>query len=312
VYYITGRISAYQIPCIDVDGESEINVPCQELLYSPATHDFGDMCEGETDSTTFEIWNCGTGTLTYSLNETCGWVEVNPTSGSSTGEHDTITVDIDTTGLSEGSHTCDISISSNGGSGTFTVTVNVVLCGNMGVNPTSWSTTINCGNSDNEIVTVSASGGIVEGVTVSKISGPTWLSLSPTDLGDIPSGSSKTFTMTAAPPAGTSGNFTYTVRVSNTCGTPSTRDVSGTITVHPDNENDWGVRLDVTCGAGTDVVAEFGLNEAATDGFEDEFDVPLPPPPPPPYQQAYFYYPENPVVKKLNTSYIPPDHVECR
>jgi hypothetical protein len=53
-------------------------------------------------------------------------VEVNPTSGSSTGEHDTITVDIDTTGLSEGSHTCGISISSNGGSGTFTVTVNVV------------------------------------------------------------------------------------------------------------------------------------------------------------------------------------------
>ena len=103
-------------------------VPCEEpvLAYSPASHDFGDKCEGETDSTTFEVWNSGSDTLIYSLSESCGWVEVNPTSGSSTGEHDTITVDVDTTGLSEGSHTCDISISSNDVSGTFTVRVNIV------------------------------------------------------------------------------------------------------------------------------------------------------------------------------------------
>nr|MDO8082658.1 C39 family peptidase [Candidatus Freyarchaeota archaeon] len=100
--------------------------PQPVLSYSPAYHNFGDRYEGATDSTTFEIWNSGGQTLTYSLSESSGWVTVRPTSGSSTGEHDTITVDIDTTGLSEGSHSCDISISSNGGSGTFTVTVNVV------------------------------------------------------------------------------------------------------------------------------------------------------------------------------------------
>jgi hypothetical protein len=88
----------------------------------------------------------------------------------------------------------------------------------MGVNPASWSSTLNCGESDNEIVTVSATGGTVKGVTVGKISGPTWLSVSPTNLGDISSGSSKTFTMTASPPSETSGDFGYTVRVSNTCG----------------------------------------------------------------------------------------------
>jgi GH25 family lysozyme M1 (1,4-beta-N-acetylmuramidase) len=110
----------------DVTGT--ITVRCPELSYSPTSHDFGDKCEGETDSTTFEIWNSGTGTLTYSLSGSCSFVDVNPTSGSSTEEHDTITVDIDTTGLSEGPHTCDISISSNDGSGTFTVTVNVVPC----------------------------------------------------------------------------------------------------------------------------------------------------------------------------------------
>jgi hypothetical protein len=102
----------------DVTGT--ITVCCPELSYSPTSHDFGDMCEGVTDSTTFEIWNSGTGTLTYTLSESCGWVDVNPASGSSTGEHDTITVDIGTTGLAEGPHNCDISISSNDGSGTFT------------------------------------------------------------------------------------------------------------------------------------------------------------------------------------------------
>jgi uncharacterized protein YprB with RNaseH-like and TPR domain len=107
------------------------------LSISPSTHNFGDMCEGETESTTFEIWNSGTGTLSYSLSESCSWIDAHPTSGSSTGEHDTITVDIDTTGLSEGSHTCDITISSNGGGGTFTVTVNVAPCPELSYSPTS-------------------------------------------------------------------------------------------------------------------------------------------------------------------------------
>jgi hypothetical protein len=96
------------------------------LSYSPASHDFGNKHEGVTDSTTFEIWNSGSDTLDYTLNESATWVTVNPTSGSSTGEHDTIAVSIDTTGLSPGPHSCIISINSNGGDGTFTVTVNVI------------------------------------------------------------------------------------------------------------------------------------------------------------------------------------------
>jgi hypothetical protein len=97
-----------------------------ELSYTPISYNFGDKCGGESDSITFEIWNSGTGTLTYSLSEDCNWADVHPTQESSTGEHDTITVDIDTTGLSEGYHSCNISIISNGGSGTFTVAVNLV------------------------------------------------------------------------------------------------------------------------------------------------------------------------------------------
>ncbi len=96
------------------------------LSYNPSSYNFGSVTAGATGSTSFEIWNSGTGTLTYSLSESTSWVTVTPTSGDSTGEHDTITVNIDTTGLSPGSYNCPVSISSNGGSGTFTVYVTVI------------------------------------------------------------------------------------------------------------------------------------------------------------------------------------------
>ena len=127
VSFYVRAYSAYDSPTDSAKHLVDIYVPDDPTLsISPSSHDFGDKCEGEMASTTFEIWNSGTGTLTYSLSESCDWMEVNPTSGSSTGEHDTIRVDIDTTGLSEGTHTCDITISSNGGTGTFTVRVNIV------------------------------------------------------------------------------------------------------------------------------------------------------------------------------------------
>ena len=95
------------------------------LDYSPKSCYFGIKEPGQTDSTTFEIWNGNSGTLTYTLSEDCSWVELSATNGESTGEHDVITVDIDTTGLSEGIHTCNVEITSNGGSGTYFVNVTV-------------------------------------------------------------------------------------------------------------------------------------------------------------------------------------------
>jgi hypothetical protein len=48
--------------------------------------------------------------------------------------------------------------------------------------------------------------------------------------------------MTAAPPSETSGDFTYTVRVSSTCGSQSSIDVPGTI--HVDcPESSWRYKV---------------------------------------------------------------------
>jgi hypothetical protein len=80
-----------------------------------------------TDSTSFEIWNDGVGTLTYTLSESCSWLDLSTYSGDSNGEHDTITVSVDTTGLTASTlYTCDISLSSDGGNGVYQVSVYVV------------------------------------------------------------------------------------------------------------------------------------------------------------------------------------------
>jgi len=104
-----------------------VSVEGPGLAFSPGGFDFGTMSVDDTDSTSFEIWNDGVGLLSYSLSESESWIYVSPLSGDSNGEHDAITVDIDTTGLSTGvAYHCDIAISSDGGSGVFGVDVYVV------------------------------------------------------------------------------------------------------------------------------------------------------------------------------------------
>ncbi len=100
-----------------------IKSPVPELSYSPHAYNFGYKEQGETDRTTFEIWNSGIKQLTYSLVEECDWITIDPTTGYSSGEHDTITVSIDTTDLWQRSYSYDIAINTNAGTEYFTVTV---------------------------------------------------------------------------------------------------------------------------------------------------------------------------------------------
>ncbi len=93
------------------------------LAYYPNYVDFGEKDQGWTGSSTFEIWNSGDQTLTYTLSETLDWIQINPTSGSSTGEHDTITVNVVNTENIYGYFSGNILISSNGGDGNVHVTI---------------------------------------------------------------------------------------------------------------------------------------------------------------------------------------------
>ena len=93
------------------------------LAYLPNYVDFGEHDQGWTGSATFEIWNAGDQTLTYTLSETLDWIEISPTSGSSTGEHNTITVSVINTENIYGYFSGNILISSNGGNGNVHVTI---------------------------------------------------------------------------------------------------------------------------------------------------------------------------------------------
>ena len=117
--YITSNDGDGIVTIIVTIGE-EIK-PCLE--YDPESYDFGTMAEGQIDITTFDIWNGCEKTLYYNLTENIDWITLSTNTGTSTGEHNTIQVNIDTTGLTTGSHTGNIEIISNGGDGTFTVTV---------------------------------------------------------------------------------------------------------------------------------------------------------------------------------------------
>ena len=103
-----------------------VDNPNPTLEYSPDSIDFGYKVEGQIDESSFEIWNTGAETLIYTLTEECDWFDVEPSEGQTNGEHDSITVSINTAGLDLGVYSCDIEIVSNGGSGTVPVMVEIV------------------------------------------------------------------------------------------------------------------------------------------------------------------------------------------
>jgi hypothetical protein len=108
----------------------DVSPPASEpkLCTSPDTpsHDFGTVPKDQEKSWNFEITNCGSDTLTWSVSSDQTWIKVNPASDSTAMGTDRVTITIDTHGLNEGkTYTGQITIDSNGGRKTGTITVNV-------------------------------------------------------------------------------------------------------------------------------------------------------------------------------------------
>ena len=68
-------------------------------------------------SQNFTVQNTGVGTLSYSITVDAPWLAVTPTSGTSTGEEDSITVNYATRGLAPGKYNATITISAPGATG---------------------------------------------------------------------------------------------------------------------------------------------------------------------------------------------------
>jgi hypothetical protein len=60
---------------------------------------------------TFEVWNSGGGSLSYSISDNADWMHCEPTDGTSSGEHDTITVHYTSSALPAGVYPATITVS---------------------------------------------------------------------------------------------------------------------------------------------------------------------------------------------------------
>jgi len=107
------------------------------LSYSPESYEIGNIKKGDKVSTSFEIWNEGVEELEYQLSSNEEWLFFNPSSGTSNGEHDNITVEIDTTDLSDGLYEGCIEIASNGGNKLFNVSMEVFSDSILSISPES-------------------------------------------------------------------------------------------------------------------------------------------------------------------------------
>ena len=68
--------------------------------------------EGEDNppSQTLNIWNAGEGALSWSVSSNASWLQLSPSSGTSTGEADSVTLSVDIGGMSAGNYTATITI----------------------------------------------------------------------------------------------------------------------------------------------------------------------------------------------------------
>ena len=113
------------------DGEFHVAGPMLCTTPDPPARDFGNVPESEVRLWSFDITNCGTGTLTWDVSDDQPWITVNPADGSTTTETDTVTVTVDTTGLEcDITHSGTITVTSNDGTKNGTITVHVP-CGGL-------------------------------------------------------------------------------------------------------------------------------------------------------------------------------------
>ena len=87
------------------------------ISFTPKSLSFIADEEGSTPANeTLEIWNSGVDTLHWTLSDDAAWLSENPTSGSSTGERDTVVLSVDITGMSDGAYSASITITASGAS----------------------------------------------------------------------------------------------------------------------------------------------------------------------------------------------------
>ncbi|MDI6793079.1 MAG: thrombospondin type 3 repeat-containing protein, partial [bacterium] len=184
---------------------------------------------------TFVVSNTGGGSLNWTASDNAGWLSVSPASGVNT----TVTVSIDITGLSAGTHTAAITVSDlNASNSPQTVSVTLTVSEAppaISLDPTSLIFTATEGGSNpaDQTFEVSNTGGGSLNWTASDDA--TWLLLSPT------SGINTTVTVSVDITGLSAGTYTATITVSNAAATNSPRTVAVSLTISEADSDGDGI-----------------------------------------------------------------------
>jgi outer membrane lipoprotein-sorting protein len=126
------------------------------IAFGPASFSFSATEGGANPSNqTLNIWNSGSGILNWSVSDNADWLTLNPTNGTSTGEHDPVTLSVDISGMSTGTHNATITISAPGATNTpqtasVTLTINAAGAPEL---PGTYSYSIEYSDSDGNTMT---------------------------------------------------------------------------------------------------------------------------------------------------------------
>jgi hypothetical protein len=183
----------------------------------------------------FQVWNSGSGSLSYSISENSGWFSIEPRSGTSTGERDQIKVKYDTEDLNAGTYTATITVSSSNGAGSpKTIPVTLTVGGSssspvLSVSRTSLSATCNAGqNAASQTFEVWNSGSGSMSYSVSDNAG--WLSGSPSS--GTSAGERDRITVTFSSAGLAAGTYSANITVTSTSGSGSPKTIPVTLTVN--------------------------------------------------------------------------------
>ena len=116
-------LRTYQWYAVVSDGHTSVNGPVSTFSTIPSTPGLGlsvthlersVLAFQPAESGAFSIANTGVGTLSYTITDDADWLSTSPSTGSSAGEADAISVAYDTAGLSVGTYTATITVTADG------------------------------------------------------------------------------------------------------------------------------------------------------------------------------------------------------
>jgi len=238
-------VRAYNSAGESGDSNEETYIPATTPRISLSTTSLSNSCTEGSDapSQTFEVWNSGINTLNYTISDNRSWLSVSPSSGTSDGEQDTITVSYNTSGLTRGNYNGTITISDpNADNDAQTISVSLTV--NAQSSPPSISLSTNSlsnsctegRHASSQTFTVRNSGGGTLSYSISDDRNwwnGNWLSVSPNR--GTSDGEQDTITVSYNTSELTRGNYNGTITISdpNADNDAQTISVSLTVTARP-------------------------------------------------------------------------------